>query len=246
MALKQELKDQGQFLFKYRSYLPLILLAIGVSIQYYQVYFNIFDDNNIIQTTLIKSSLWVGLFGLLIRIITVGYTPKNTSGRNQQKQVADELNTTGFYSLVRNPLYLGNYFMWLCCAMLTGNLAFSLIFSLVFWIFYERIVYTEEDFLTGKFGETYLKWSEKTPPFLPKTLKFVKPDYSFSWKKVVKKEKNGLFALFLIIYIFEVIKEQSFEIQETWITYGAISTGILYFILKYIKKYTSTFDEEGR
>ena len=34
---------------------------------------------------------------------------KNTSGRNTHDQVADSLNTSGIYSIVRHPLYVGNF-----------------------------------------------------------------------------------------------------------------------------------------
>jgi hypothetical protein len=41
-------------------------------------------------------SLTTGLLGLLLRILTVGFTPKNTSGRNTAEgQVADSNTTTG-------------------------------------------------------------------------------------------------------------------------------------------------------
>jgi hypothetical protein len=32
MALKEEFKIQGDFLFKYRSYLPLIILGVGLAV----------------------------------------------------------------------------------------------------------------------------------------------------------------------------------------------------------------------
>jgi uncharacterized protein YjfI (DUF2170 family) len=41
MALQEELKTQGDFLFKNRSYLPLIILVIGLSVfiqrEYYEI-----------------------------------------------------------------------------------------------------------------------------------------------------------------------------------------------------------------
>ncbi len=51
----------------------------------------------------------ISFFGLALRVIVVGHAPYGTSGRNTREQVADTLNTTGMYSIVRHPLYLANY-----------------------------------------------------------------------------------------------------------------------------------------
>ncbi|GAI74444.1 unnamed protein product [marine sediment metagenome] len=34
--------------------------------------------------------------------------------------------------------------------------------------YYERIIFAEEEFLRKTFGDSYLKWAEQTPTFLPK------------------------------------------------------------------------------
>jgi len=248
MALQENLKQQGDFLFKFRSHLPLLLLITGICVKVYQVYF--VGDNN--RTTLVEimesAAIFVGLSGFLIRVFTVGYSQPNTSGRNTKDgQIADSLNTTGVYSLIRNPLYLGNYLMWLAIAMLTGSISFVLIFSLVFWIYYERIVYAEESFLRNKFGHIFLDWAANTPIFIPTHFNYTKPNASFGWKKVLRKEKNGLFALFLLFYLFkavgEYVEKGSILIQETWVIVGAITTGLIYCILKYMKKYTNILKE---
>ncbi len=248
MAFQEELKSQGDFLFKYRSYLPLALLVAGVLVKLYHVHY---VGDTAVSVALERSALWVGLLGLAIRVFTVGYTPKNTSGRNTNEgQVADTLNTQGIYSLIRNPLYLGNYLMWVAIAMMTGSGWFVLVFSLVFWIYYERIVYAEESFLRQKFGRTYLDWSENTPAFLPRHLRYKKPDLKFSWKKVMKKEKNGLFALFLLIAFMETLGHYAqtgeWLIHDRWLLIATAVTGVLYFILKYLKRYTTVLEEKGR
>ena len=168
MALKEELKVQGDFLFKYRSYLPLGLLLVGLGLKLYnEISFNYGNEFSVFQL-IENSAIFISSLGFLIRVITVGFTPSNTSGRNTlDGQIAGSLNTSGMYSFIRNPLYLGNYFMWLGIAMFTGSLWFVIVFSLVFWIYYERIVFSEEVFLRDKFAVQYLDWSSKTPPFIP-------------------------------------------------------------------------------
>ncbi len=195
--------------------------------------------------------LAVCLFGLLIRIYTVGYTPANTSGRNTAEgQVADVVNTTGIYSTVRHPLYVGNFFMWLGIAMLTENLWFVVAFCLMYWVYYERIMYAEEQFLRKKFAERYTDWAARTPAFIPSFKNFKKPSIPFSIKKVLKNEKNGLLAIFVLIYLFELVAlaidgqlEASWN-QGIWF-YGFIGSGILYIILKGIKK-ADFMKEQGR
>lgn len=246
MALREELVSQGNILFKYRSYIPLALLVVGLGLKVYHVHYLGENHDVGIPYYLKIGSVFVGLLGLYIRVLAVGNSHKNTSGRNTgEGQVAENLNTTGIYSIMRNPLYLGNYFMWLAAAMLTGNIWFLLVFSLVFWIYYERIVYTEENFLRDKFGDSYLNWANKTPIFLPKSFKTKKPLLPFSWKKVLKQEKNGLFALFLLFYVFDVVEEKTWDIEERWKLIAAVATGVIYLVLKYMKK-SGMLKEAGR
>jgi len=249
MALNNEFKKQGDFLFKNRSYLPLIFLLIGLWVHIYSK----------VQNPEIESAkdeyyeficLGISLLGLLIRILTVGFTPKNTSGRNTKiGQVADELNTTGMYSIIRHPLYLGNFLMWLGVAMLTANLWFVVCFIFLFWLYYERIMYAEESFLIEKFGNDYLIWSSYTPAFVPTFKKVIKPKYSFSILKVLKKEKNGMAAIFLLFWLFEWFEgilgnSHTYIITDFWF-YAAISSTVLYLILKILKK-QKRLDEIGR
>lgn len=218
-------------------------MVIGIVLKFYKSRFSgtesgfyFFMDNYPIV------ALSVGLLGLLIRIITVGYSAENTSGRNTKKQVADSLNTMGIYSLTRNPLYLGNYLMWLSPALYVGDIEFIIIFSLLFKIFYERIIYTEENFLLKKFGDRYSIWAEKTPILLPKNINYKKVELSFNWKKILKKEKNGLFALFLIFLILEFVshlQQGVLVIYNSWIFIGTVFSAVLYVILKILKYKTN-------
>ena len=204
MALQEEFKTQGDFLFEKRSFLPLIILVIGMSVFAYGKYFGIEGLTAWFPQSWMFICLAVALFGLLIRIYTVGHTPIGTSGRNTKAgQVANELNTTGIYSTVRHPLYVGNFFMWLGVGMITANAWFIIAFILFYYLYYERIMYAEESFLRNKFGDSYLNWANTLPAFIPSLKNFTSPNNSFSLKKVLKSEKNGLAAIFVLFWIFK-------------------------------------------
>jgi protein-S-isoprenylcysteine O-methyltransferase Ste14 len=250
MALQEELKVQGDFLFRYRSFLPLIILVVGMAVFVYTRYFGLEHPEIWFSQAYKFVCLGVCLLGLFVRIITVGHTPKNTSGRNTHEgQIADELNSTGIYSTVRHPLYLGNFFMWLGVAMLTGNFWFIVSFVFFYYVYYERIMYAEEAFLRGKFGEKYLNWAATLPAFIPSFKNYTKAKYPFSIKKVLKKEKNGLAAVFLLFWVFEVvgdfIESGTFELQFDLWFYAAIASTVLYLILKVMKK-RKMLDEDDR
>lgn len=254
MALQQELEKEGNWLFRYRSYLPIAMLGAGVLVfcaalrENEGLFFSVHDHWAAYEYV----CLAVSLLGVLVRIYTVGHTPANTSGRNTQGQLADQLNTTGIYSMVRHPLYLGNFLMYLGIAMLVCNLGFVCIFVLAYWLYYERIMYSEEQFLQRKFGDAYLAWASLTPAFIPSFSRFRRPAYSFSWKKILKKEKNGVFALFLIFTLFDGMARYGLNEYGSHAGFNpallslTVVSGVGYLVLKIIKKKTSLLDERGR
>jgi protein-S-isoprenylcysteine O-methyltransferase Ste14 len=247
MALQEELESQGNFLFKYRGTLPLVILVVALGILFESAISNpeihAYEEFSIY--TLI--SLKVALFGLLIRIYTVGHTPKHTSGRNTEEQVADVLNSTGIYSTVRHPLYVGNFFMWLGVGMLTMNLWFLVAFTFFYWVYYERIMFAEEQFLRRKFGDAYLSWAEGTPAFWPSFKNFKKPVVKFSWAKVIKKEKNGLLAIFVCFFAFQLFTQSIIEgeftlKQDVWL-YSTAASIMVYYFIKFLRKFTKVLEE---
>ncbi len=247
MALQEEWEKHGQWLFRYRGTAPLIMLLFGMGVYLYGKSHpgSLFLPEGPGERIFEWICLAVSLLGLIIRIYTVGHTPRNTSGRNVDRQVAETLNTTGSYSMVRHPLYVGNFLMWLGPALMTQNVWFVIVFCLVYWIYYERIMFAEEQYLRARFGEPYLQWAGRVPAFLPRFGAFAKPDTPFSWKKVLKKEKNGLAATFLVFFSFSLAADlitdhYSFNMM---FAAGSAASVLLYFILKLIKYRTDWFTE---
>jgi protein-S-isoprenylcysteine O-methyltransferase Ste14 len=246
MALKESIEKQGNWLFKYRSFLPLLIFTPGLGWYIYLTY----QRDFVSFWWLDLIFLCVGFLGLGIRILTVGFTPKGTSGRNTTEgQVAETLNTSGIYSTVRHPLYLGNFFMWLAPVLMILDVWFALFFCAFYWIYYERIMYAEEGFLRKKFEKEYFAWAEKTPAFFPSFKNFRKSELDFSIKNVLKREYNGFFNLILIMTSFRLIAyaivEQEFYLDLAWIIVFGIGF-IIFAILKILKKFTKALDVEGR
>jgi protein-S-isoprenylcysteine O-methyltransferase Ste14 len=249
MALLEEFEKQGTYLFKYRGILPLVVLLAGLG-AYIE---NELDKIGLRDPVQIEVygfiCLFVCLIGFGIRVYTVGHTPKNTSDRNTEGQLADELNTTGIYSIVRHPLYLGNFFMWLGLAMLSENIWFTGLFVFVYWVYYERIMFAEEQFLRKEFRTAYLEWARRTPAFLPSLKNRVRPKMPFSWKKVIKKEKNGFFAIFAVFYLFQCTRNvinKADIISLNWLFYATIVSGLVYLAVKILRDFTRLLDEKDR
>lgn len=215
MRLVERFKKDGDFLFAYRSYLPLILVPFIVLVIY--SFHSPLYTNGTYNNKLIIIALIVGILGQAIRIFVAGFAPKDTSGRNTGGQKAAVLNTSGIYSLCRNPLYLGNFLMMLSPVILVGNWIFALCFALAFWLYYERIIYAEEAFLSDKFGESYKQWANATPCFFPKLSTFTKPTLSFSLKSTLRREYHSLFGLASSLFAVNVI-----EIFAEWLMGGGI------------------------
>ena len=106
MALREELEKSGNWLFRWRSYLPLLMVGIAlIDIRHLTYLSNNYERNLNWEAF----CLIVSLGGLIIRAVVVGYVPEGTSGRNTQGQEAVSLNTAGMYSILRHPLYFGNF-----------------------------------------------------------------------------------------------------------------------------------------
>ena len=235
MSLQRELRTQGDFLFKYRSFLPLIILFAGLGVYAYDYHFGKLD----LEHSLSRWPIYFGLslLGLFIRFWAVGYSAENTSGRNTSEgQIADSINTKGPYSLVRHPLYVGNFFMWLGVACITENFWFIIAFICMYWLYYERIMYAEESFMASKFGDAYLDWAAGIPAFVPRFSNYQKNTNTFDFFKIAFKEKAGILNLCLVFFVFEFLflslAGSGWEVSKSFWTYPFVISLIYYAIMK--------------
>lgn len=253
MSLYDDMIKSGHTMFRLRSYLPLLILgplliAMRESVQ--------IEDavGDPIEDIWVFFCFFISMFGLFIRAYTVGHVPKGTSGRNTQSQRADDLNVTGLYSIVRNPLYLGNFIIILGVLLSIKVWWLVLLGALAFFIYMERIILAEEKFLAETYGTQYTDWRDNTPVILPNFKLWQKPELPFSLKTVLRREYPGLLAIGAAFYITEMITDVVFEGEGLieWFFEDiawSIMMGTFLVIgltLRYLKKHTNILKVEGR
>lgn len=238
MALLEDYERTGRWLFSWRSYLPLLLTLLVITAL-------LSPGSDLIGEQ--YRTLWaivcicVAFFGSTIRLTAVAYVPEGTSERFTGEPRAVSLNTSGIYSAVRHPLYLGNFFNWLGVSMLAGSWWLSLLFGLLFWVYYERIMFAEEAFLRKKFGREFDTWAERTPAFLPSFKNWQGTDARFSLKKVLRSEYSSWFAVVANLTAIETgrvfIAQRTFGVEFGWMVFFLVGLAA-YLIVFVIKKTT--------
>jgi protein-S-isoprenylcysteine O-methyltransferase Ste14 len=247
MPLREQFEKHGNWLFQRRSFLPLLGMPLLVLL------FHRFSypwKSHALDLMWEMLCLAVSIMGLTVRAYTTGCIPKRTSGRNTWKgQIADSLNRTGIYSLVRHPLYLGNFLMGLGPAMFFRLWWFVLLYVLAFWLYYERIMFAEEEFLRKKFGDVYLAWAARTPVFVPNFKNWRRSNLPFSLPTVLKREYQSLFLLIAFFTVLEIIgdtvAERRFVIDPVWL---GLFGGVLMFsiVIRVLRKRTRSLHVQGR
>jgi protein-S-isoprenylcysteine O-methyltransferase Ste14 len=193
--------------------------------------------------------LMISFTGLALRIFTVGRAPLGTSGRNTREQVARTLNTTGIYSIVRHPLYLGNYLILIGMALWPHVWWLAVLTSCVFALYYERIMLAEEAYLREQFGDSFETWATATPAFLPRLRAWKPSAISFCWRTVLQREYNAFILIIAVFFVFDLvgdwIAERRWHVSYAWFSFF-IAGFIIFATLRTLKKRTSLLTVEGR
>ncbi len=175
----------GNFFFKIRSFTPVPFI---LALLYYA--------KPIFETALV-GILFV-VIGEFLRIWAVGYAGGAT--RATSLGAARDLVTTGPYSYVRNPLYLGNLLLSLGICIFANVLWLIPILIVGYLIQYLPIITVEEVYLLASCGPTYQTYQEQVPRFLPQIQPYPnQSDHDFSWTRAINSEKRTLTAIVCVI-----------------------------------------------
>jgi protein-S-isoprenylcysteine O-methyltransferase Ste14 len=143
----------GAALFRNRSWLPVLFLAVPLFAPG-----RMSVAGTIAGVILIVAGEAVRLFG-----VAAAGTVTRRRSRNVQRLV-----TYGVFAWVRNPLYIGNFLIWMGFIVISGVLWFVPVAIAVFAIEYSFIVRYEEGVLESIFGAEYLAYKERTPRWFPR------------------------------------------------------------------------------
>ncbi|MHB0964699.1 MAG: methyltransferase family protein [Gemmatimonadaceae bacterium] len=128
-------------------------------------------------------------------VATAGTVTRRRS-RNVQKLV-----THGPFALSRNPLYNGNYFLWMGFVALSGVWWFLPVATLLFAIEYFFIVRYEEGVLETIFGEEYLAFKRRTPRWIPMAASG-KVGGEFFWAEAWRSEMSTFLQYIALLAVF--------------------------------------------
>jgi protein-S-isoprenylcysteine O-methyltransferase Ste14 len=242
MPLREEFASNGAWLFRHRSYLPLVALAVLLTQLPSFSYLGYSHGTHLAWTAL---CLGVGLLGLILRIHVGGHAPPGTSGRGTRAPTAAQLSTTGFYSVVRHPLYLANLVMWMGIVLFVHSWWLIALVGLASWLYYERIMFAEEEMLRASFGTAFLDWATRTPAFLPRLRLWRAPERPFSLRHALRREYAGFFALIATFTGLEIVADLEvtgrLQIDPVWGVLFAL--GLIVFLLgRYLAHHTDVLD----
>ncbi len=77
------------------------------------------------------------------------------------------LTTGGPYMFVRNPMYIGRFFLIFGILMMTGSILILAVYTIVYYFYMTNRVNREEKLLSDLFGRDYENYRHDVGPYLP-------------------------------------------------------------------------------
>jgi protein-S-isoprenylcysteine O-methyltransferase Ste14 len=176
----------GAVLFRNRGWLPVFFLAVPL------LWPLSHQASHHPLAARMSATKWaVGLLLILIGEATrlAGVAAAGTTTRRRSRTV-HRLVTYGAFAWSRNPLYNGNFLIWIGFAVISGVLWFIPVAAAIFAVEYSLIVRYEEGVLESTFGDEYLAYKRRTPRWIPRPPAAAdhgpeEYDWPQSWRSVV-------------------------------------------------------------
>ena len=121
-----------------------------------------------------------------------------------------KLTVTGPYMFVRNPMYLGRFFLIFGILMMTGNPWLLILLPIVYYFYMINRVKREEKILAELFGNDYEDYCRDVHPYLPGFKRFDQASL-WSFNKESFEQNNVLtnisvpFICYVVLYFFSFL-----------------------------------------
>lgn len=183
----------GEVLFRNRGWIPVPFLAVPLLVPGDQA-----------PHTWLLGLLMVAV-GELIRLAGVAAAGTVTRRRSRNVQ---RLVDYGAFAWCRNPLYVGNWLVWLGFTVVSGVLWFLPMAALIFALEYHYIVRYEEGVLESIFGAEYLAYKTRTPRWFPRPPS-APSSGPHAWGEAIWSERSTVLQYVTLIAAF-VVKARYF------------------------------------
>ncbi len=117
-----------------------------------------------------------------------------------------KLITSGPYSMCRNPLYFFSLVGAIGLGLVTETVSISLLFLVVFSIYYPFVIRAEEKRLRKVHGADYQQYFKDTPSFIPSLQRFYEPDEYVVKAGLFRKSLFDAMWFVWLIGIIEIIE----------------------------------------
>ena len=177
----------GGWLFRYRTSIPLPIAAALLLIPAGSPPFAL-------STSLAWAGVPLVVAGEVVRLWAVHHIGVISRTRSDR---LGPLIDSGPFSLVRNPLYLGNILLWLGFAVSARLLWLAPIVVLLLAFEYHAMVRWEERLLESRVGMPYRAYFNRVPRWLPLLRAPVRLPITaaFSWSETFYSERGTLIAI---------------------------------------------------
>src|SRR3954452_17560448 len=143
----------GALLFRNRSWLPVLFIGVPLLVPG-----RMSTAAWIVGAIVVIAGEWIRLAG-----VAAAGTVTRRRSRTVQRLV-----TYGIFGWVRNPLYVGNFLIWMGFVVISAVLWFLPIAIVIFAVEYTLIVAYEEGVLESIFGREYLDYKRTTRRWFPR------------------------------------------------------------------------------
>ncbi|MFW5958094.1 MAG: methyltransferase family protein [Desulfosalsimonas sp.] len=122
------------------------------------------------------------------------------------------LTTHGPYMLVRNPMYIGRFFLVFGILMITGNPWIMMACIIVYYFYMTNRVKREEKLLSGIFGRDYSEYCNRVRPYMPTVNSYFDPKRLFEFDTESFAQNHGVRNMaavgicYLVLYIFTFVQ----------------------------------------